>query len=103
MGKRWMDFYVLENFITVPARHEYVRKRQVRANIGDLAQRCFAITHGNDVNALIFQGEPHHLLDVAVVIRNQNLGHRTSSGDTLPARATPDVWPYKMPALEYWS
>ncbi len=95
MRKRSIHFHVLANFIAIPHRHEYVRKHQVRANIRNLSHRRFAITNGNDVDALILQGEPHHLLDVAVVVRNQNLGHRTSSGDTLPARATPTRSPAK--------
>jgi hypothetical protein len=54
-----------------------------------------AVAHGNDFDALILQGKSHHLLDVAVVVRNQNLGHQTSSNDSTPLRATPDpAWPH---------
>jgi len=48
-------------------------------NIGYLANRGFTVADGDDVDALILQGKPDHLLDIAVVVRNQNLGHRTSS------------------------
>src|SRR4029077_13482891 len=54
----------------------------------NFSHSCFAIANGNDVDALIFQGQPHHLLDVAIVVRNQNSRHRTSSGVTLHALST---------------
>src|SRR5260370_32947916 len=88
--------YVSANFISVPNRHEYLREHQVRAQIGDFTHGCFTVANRNDVDALILQSQPNHLLDVAVVVRNQNLGHRTSSGDTLPLRAAIDVRPDNM-------
>jgi hypothetical protein len=29
---------------------------------------------------VVLQRKTHHLLDIAIVVRNQDLGHRTSSG-----------------------
>src|SRR6266550_7601551 len=65
----------------------------------------FAISNGHYVNALIFQGKTDHLLDVAVVVRNENLRHYTASGDTSPAQATPAApQPKKAcPAWLHWS
>jgi len=62
-----------------PYRHKHVRQNQVGANIRNLPDRGFTVTDSDDVDALILQGQPDHLLYVAVVVRNQNLGHRTSS------------------------
>ncbi len=87
MRQGGIHLYVLANFISVPNRHEYIGEHQVRAQIGN--------SNRNDVDALILQSQPNHLLDVAVVVRNQNLRHRTSSGDTLPVRAAIDARPYK--------
>src|SRR5262249_51881501 len=82
VGKGRVLLYVVADFIAVADRHENVRQDQVGPHIGNLAYRSFAISDGYNVNALILQGQAHHLLDVAVVIRNQDLGHRTSSEGT---------------------
>jgi hypothetical protein len=44
-------------------------------HIGDFSHSGFAIADSNNVDALILQSQRHHLLDVAVVVRNQNLYH----------------------------
>src|SRR5205814_850114 len=73
MRKRSIHLHVLANFIPVSHWHEYVGKHQVRTQIGDFPHGCFAVANGNDFDALIFQGQPHHLLDVAVIVRDQDL------------------------------
>ncbi len=60
---------------------------RVRVYLGDFSHRCFAVSDRHDLNAVVFQRKTHHLLDIAVVVRNQDLGHRTPSGNT----PTPDV------------
>src|SRR5258707_1059203 len=80
MRQRRIVFHKLANFVAISYRHEYVSQYQIRPQIGNLPYRGLAIANGNHVYALIFQGQTHHLLDVAVVVRNQNPGHRTSSG-----------------------
>src|SRR5271167_1638445 len=58
--------------------------------VGNFSHCGFAVAHGHHVDALVFQRQAHHLLDVAVVVRHQDLGHRTSSGRNLyPRRFTP--------------
>jgi hypothetical protein len=101
--KRAIRFNVLANFVSISDRHEHIRQHQIRAYIRNLSHRRFAIAHGDDVDALIFQGKPHHLLDVAVIVRDQNPSHRTSSNDTLPAWATLSTRPYEMALPMYWS
>src|SRR5271167_2117756 len=54
--------------------------------VGNFSYRGFAVAHGYHVDALVFQRQAHHLLDVAVVVRHQDLGHRTSSGRNLYPR-----------------
>src|SRR5271155_4117820 len=54
--------------------------------VGNFSHRGFAVAHGHDVDALVFQRQAHHLLDVAVIVRHQDLGHRTSSGRNLYPR-----------------
>src|SRR5271154_3229080 len=88
MRQRRIRLHVLANFISVAHGHKHIGEHQVRPNIGDLAHGGFAVAHGHHFDTLISQGQPHHLLDVAVVVRNQNLGHRTPSGDTPPARSS---------------
>ncbi len=95
MRQRRIRLHILANLITVPHRHEHVGEHQVGMQIGDFPHGGFTVANGNDVNALIFQGKPHHLLNVAVVVRNQNSGHRTSSDDTLPLWATHNAQPYR--------
>src|SRR5215467_8405629 len=79
MRKSRVIFHVLANFIAVADGHKHVSQNQIWFYVGDFANRCFAIAHGNDVNALILQGKPDHLLDVAVVVRNKNFCHRRPS------------------------
>src|ERR1051325_9610487 len=100
MRKRRIILHILANFIAVPNRHENVRENQIRLYIGNFANSGLAVANGNDVDPLILQGQSHHLLDVAVIVRNKNLRHRSSAnlsavpwanlpGDTVP--------------LSYWS
>src|SRR5271163_98966 len=57
--------------------------------VGNFSHRGFAVAHGHHVDALVFQRQAHHLLDVAIIVRHQDLGHRTSSGRNLyPRRFT---------------
>jgi hypothetical protein len=79
MTKGSIVFDVLANLIPVSYGHKHVRQYQVWANIGNLPDRGFTVADGDDVDALIFQGKPDHLLYVAVVVRDQNLSHCTSS------------------------
>jgi hypothetical protein len=65
----------LANFVSIADGHEHIGKHQIRAYIRNLAHRRFAIADGNDIDALIFQGEPHHLLDVAVIVGYEDPGH----------------------------
>src|SRR5689334_14663000 len=95
MRQRRVLFHKLADFVAISHRHEYVSQHQIRPQIGNLAYRGLAIANGNHVYALVFQGQTHHLLDVAVVVRNQNPGHRTSSEDTATAPHTT--------AQLYWS
>src|SRR5579863_5455422 len=79
MRNRRIICYAFADFVAISNRHEHVCKHQVRLQIRNLADRGFAIAHRNDFDALILQGQPYHLLDVAIVVRNQDLGHRLSS------------------------
>src|SRR5258706_15529450 len=88
MRQRRIVFHILANFIAISHRHEHVRQHQIRPHIRNFAYGGLTVANGNHVYALILQGQTHHLLDVAVVVRNQNLGHRTSSGDTTTAPHT---------------
>ena len=89
MCERRIVLHKLANFVAISHRHEYVSKHQIRLQIGYLPYRGLTVANGNHVYALIFQGQTYHLLDVAVVVRNQNPGHRTSSG-RYPYRPTHD-------------
>src|SRR5580704_11719176 len=79
MGKVWVLLDVLANFVAIAYRHEHVGKHQVRLHVRQFPHCGFAIAHSDHVNSLVLQGQSHHLLDIAVVVRNQDLGHRTSS------------------------
>jgi hypothetical protein len=65
----------LANFVSIADGHENVSKNEVRAYIGNFSYRRFTVANSNDVDALIFQGKAHHLLDVAVIVGNENPGH----------------------------
>src|SRR5882762_11896083 len=80
MCQRRVVLNVLANFVAISYRHEHVSQYQIGAYIRDFADRGLTVADGNHVYALILQGQTDHLLDVAVVVRNQNPGHRTSSG-----------------------
>src|SRR5260221_12920851 len=80
MRQRRIVLYVLANFVAVSHRHEYVSQHQVRPQVGNLAYRGLTVANGNHLYPVVFQGQTYHLLDIAVVVRNQNPGHRTSSG-----------------------
>ena len=95
-----VGLHELANFISISHRHKHVGKHQVWMHVRDLPHCRLAIPNGNDVNALILQRKHHHLLDVAVVVRNQNFWHQTPSGDTSPGHATPNApWPCRIPCL----
>ena len=73
-------FHKLANFVAIPYRHKHIGEHQIRLHIGNFAHRGLAVAHGHNLDALVFQRQTHHLLNVAVVVRHQDLGHRTSSG-----------------------
>ena len=95
-------FHELADFIAVANRHENVSQNQIRLQIGNFANGGFAIAHGNDFNTLIFQGENYHLLNVAVVVRNQDLGHRTSSAAPTHTSRGLSGWSGLTRLLEHW-
>src|SRR6266478_1137562 len=95
MRQRRIVLHVLADFVAVPHRHEHVRQDQIGTYIGNFAYRGLAVSNSDHVYALILQGQTDHLLDVAVVVRNQNPGHRTSSEETATAPHTT--------AQLYWS
>ena len=65
-----VGLHVLANFVAIAHRHEDVRQNQVGAHFGELAHRRLAVAHRDNGDAHIFQGQRHHLLDVAVVVRH---------------------------------
>ena len=75
MRQRRIHFHKLANFVAVSYRHEHVGEHQVRPHVGDLAHGRLAVSNRHNVNARVFQGKTDHLLDVAVVVRNQNFRH----------------------------
>ena len=85
MRESRVALHILANFVAISHRHEHVGQNQIRFDVGNFANGGFAIAHRNDVNTLIFQGKPDHLLNVAVVVRDKNLRHRRSSGNLDPA------------------
>src|SRR4030095_13955883 len=100
MRKGSSVFHKLANFIAVGNWHENCRQNEVGFHIGNLADGCLAVAHGHNFNSLILQGENYHLLDIAVVVRNQDLGHRTSSD--APTQTRRDRTSAHCP-LDYWS
>src|SRR2546425_4380059 len=75
----------LADLVAVAHGHENIREHEVRPQIGNLPYGGFAIADGNNVDTLILQGRRNHLLDVAVVVSNQNPGHRTHSTCSHPS------------------
>src|SRR5215469_15819794 len=101
MRKGRVLFYVIADLIAVTDGHKHIRQNQVRAHIRNFAHCGFAVADSYDVNALILQGESDHFLDVAVVVRNQDLGHRTSSDAPAHTR-TAASWTGAA-SLSHWS
>src|SRR5205085_9335152 len=105
MRQRGIHLHKLANFVAVSYRHEHIGEHQVRTHVRELSHGRFAIPNGDNVDALILQSQTDHLLDVAVVVRDQNLRHYTPSGEATLVNAT---WALPQqeticPASLYWS
>src|SRR5260370_29692568 len=89
--------YKFANFIPVFYRHEHVGQNQVGMHVRNPPDSSFTVAHGNDFDALILQGYPHHLLNIAVVVSNENRGHAPTSG--LPMTVCGKTYPIDLRSI----
>jgi hypothetical protein len=66
----------LANFVTTAYGHEDIGEHEVWAEFRYFPNRSIAIANRYDVDALIFEGQSNHLLDVAVIVGHEYAGHR---------------------------
>jgi hypothetical protein len=62
-------FQEFTNFVAVAHRHKNIGENQIRNNLRGFADASFTVPNGDNVYALAFEGERHHLLNIAVVVR----------------------------------
>jgi hypothetical protein len=65
------------DLVAIAHGHENISQDNVGVNFAKLSHGGFTITDCDDADALVFQGQRYHLLDVTVVVRNEDCGHVT--------------------------